>query len=150
MRSIRPIIQLDLSGNQINRFKQQKKAIDWLRENGHKSASPGTLCMTLQGGRELAYGYLWRYCEPEIIERKRLIQRLHENKKPFSVVQYFEKFIGVQSSSVKKYELIKFEENGSVTFKRMTNADMAYFRSIHQEATLKIDNEDGKVYEFNR
>lgn len=146
----RTIIQLDFAGKELNRFKQQKLAVDWLQENGHPKASAGSLCLTLQGGRDYAYGFRWKQITEEGRVYKNRIEQRFNDQKPFAVIQYFEKLIGIQTEAVKRYELIMINQNGSKTFSKMTEKDIQVFRSIADRGKIVIDNEHGKVYEFNQ
>ena len=43
------------------RFNTGAEAREWLKANGHPSASQGNVAMVCRGEREFAYGYKWHY-----------------------------------------------------------------------------------------
>lgn len=50
----RPVLQLDLEGNVINRFSSVKKASEYIGSNH--------VLLVLQGKRKICKGYRWEYC----------------------------------------------------------------------------------------
>jgi hypothetical protein len=76
------------------------------------------------------------------------IKELLKEKTPFAVMQYFERFIGSKTETVKKYELIYINKRKEVAYKLISNEEI---KAIKNEKDIKliIDNSDGKIYEYN-
>lgn len=55
-----PIIAFDKAGNFIKEFKSLHEAAEWLGKSGASN-----ICSTLKGQRRSAYGYVWKYKNPE-------------------------------------------------------------------------------------
>lgn len=76
------------------------------------------------------------------------IKELLKNETPFAVMQYFERFKGSKSETVKKYELIYINKRKEVAYKLLSNEEINIVKNT-KNIKVVIDNADGKIYEFN-
>jgi len=76
------------------------------------------------------------------------IKELLKNETPFAVMQYFERFKGSKSETVKKYELIYLNKRKEVAYKLLSNEEINIVKNT-KNIKVVIDNADGKIYEFN-
>ena len=76
------------------------------------------------------------------------IKELLKNETPFAVMQYFERFKGSKSETVKKYELIYINKRKEVAYKLISNEEINIVKNT-KDIKVVIDNIDGKIYEFN-
>ena len=76
------------------------------------------------------------------------IKELLKNETPFAVMQYFERFIGSNTETVKKYELIYINKRKEVAYKLLSNEEINIVKNS-KNIKVVIDNVDGKIYEFN-
>ena len=76
------------------------------------------------------------------------IKELLKNETPFAVMQYFERFKGSKTETVKKYELIYINKRKEVAYKLLSTEEIKTVKS-EKDIKLIIDNNDGKIYEYN-
>jgi len=59
----RPVIRMDLNGNELERYRTIRMAIRWLKNNGYPKASDGNIVTTCKGHIHYSYGHKWKYAE---------------------------------------------------------------------------------------
>ena len=77
------------------------------------------------------------------------IQKFLENNTPFSVMQYFESFIGNKKETHKRYELIYVNLRKELSFKILNQNEVLFVKENTNKIKIIIDNKDGRIYEFN-
>lgn len=77
------------------------------------------------------------------------IERFLVKEIPFVVVQYFEYLKGREKETVKKYELMYLNAKNEIAYKLLTDEEVSFFKTKINEMELKIENSNGKIYEFN-
>jgi len=84
-----------------------------------------------------------------------MIKSLYREKTPFAVMQYFVKFKASKSETRKAYELIYIdldnpnEDNLRLSYKVLSRPEVSFLMQNLETIPAVIDNEDGKIYEFN-
>jgi len=78
------------------------------------------------------------------------IKKLLKTNTPFSIMQYFVSFKGSKRETHKKYELICINEMGYNNYTILNEDDLSYMRENMDKFELVVDNEYGRVYEFNK
>ena len=63
-------------------------------------------------------------------------------------MQYFERFKGSKSETIKKYELIYINKSKKVQYKLLSNEEINIIKT-EKDVKIVIDNIDGKIFEFN-
>jgi hypothetical protein len=81
---------------------------------------------------------------------KEQIEQMLESNTPFSVMQYFESFKGSKKETYKKYELIYINKRKELAFKILNQEDILFVKQNSDRIKLIIDNQDGRIYEFNK
>jgi hypothetical protein len=76
------------------------------------------------------------------------IKELLKNDTPFAVMQYFERFKGSKSETVKRYELIYLNKRKELSFKILSNEEVTIVKN-EKDIKIVIDDNDGKIFEFN-
>lgn len=78
------------------------------------------------------------------------VKELFENNTPFAVMQYFECFKGSKKETYKKYELIYVNKRKELAFNFLSKEEISFVKENTDKIKLIIDNEDGRIYEFNK
>ena len=76
------------------------------------------------------------------------IKELLKNNTPFAVMQYFERFKGSKTETVKKYELIYLNKRKEISYKLLSNEEINIVKN-EKNIKIVIDNNDGKIFEYN-
>jgi len=78
-----------------------------------------------------------------------LIQKMLDNKTPFSVIQYFENLKKTNNETHKQYEIIYLNLKKTLSFKIIGENEKYVFKNNINQFNLVVNDKSGTVYEYN-
>ena len=79
------------------------------------------------------------------------IKEMLETNTPFAVMQYYSSLRSSQKETYKEYELIyiDLDKKNNLGFQLLDEEEIFFIKRNTDKIKLIIDNEDGRIYEFN-
>ena len=79
-----------------------------------------------------------------------VIQKMLDNKTPFSVIQYFENLKKSNNETHKQYEIVYLNSKKIISFKIINEIEKNVFKNNIKQFSLVVNDKSGSVYEFEK